>query len=347
MDADCTSTLALSQRQTMGMVGTEMRILICHYNPDQGGGAESAVRDQKKALELRGHEVMVEHQMPERAYRRWAPDIMHFHTIHVTLSLSILQWAQDNHIPHCLSLHDYWPFCSGRMLLRKGDEPCAAVTGLCDERCESCRSDPEVTDLVNGSNAVTFNPYSAAIMERHGVHIACVIPHGIDTGFFRPNWDTQNQTAIMTSSAWPDFLTKGMHVLRAALKKIGREATLVSGKTREVVRNQLQRHGIFVFPSCYEETYGLCLTEAMASGCACIASDVAGPRAQIEDGDTGLLVPPRSPTALAGAIEGLIANDNLRSQLGHNARAWAESFATLERMGQDYEEFYAEVIDGS
>jgi len=323
-----------------------MRVLIVHYNASQGGGAESAIQDQTKALEGLGHEVKIEHLQPERAYVRWKPDIIHFHTIHVGMSLEILQWAQGKGIPHVLSLHDYWPFCSGRMLLAHEDQPCAAVAGKCDGACDGAPSDWKVTELVNDSPTVTFNPYSAHIMEKHGVNVTKVIPHGIDTDYFSPG-DTEPEVMVMTSSAWPEYPTKGMHVLKEALVKIKRTAMIVAHQPREVVRDELRKHAVFVFPSCYEETFGLCLTEAMACGCACVASDVCGPRYQIEDGDTGLLVPPRSSTALAGAIEGLFVNHKLRRELGQNARAWAESCATLERMGKDYEELYEGVIRGN
>ena len=55
----------------------------------------------------------------------------------------------------------------------------------------------------------------------------------------------------------------------------------MAGLPREKVAEGLKKAHIYVFPSVYEETWGLCLNEAMASGCACIASDVAGARAQI------------------------------------------------------------------
>jgi len=323
-----------------------MRVLICHYNPGQGGGAESAVKDQTKALELLGHTVAVEHIHPDRAYARFRPDIIHFHTIHIGMGLKVLQWAQAREIPHCLSLHDYWPFCSDRMLLSHYDQPCAAVNGMCNEQCESTPSDPEVTALVNGSPVVTFNEYSAAIYRRHGIRVDAIIPHGIDVEMFCPDYDKRDGVNIVTSSAWAAYPTKGMHVLKAALQITGRKAKLISGVSREQVRNELQKASVFVFPSCYEETWGLCLTEAMACGCACIASNVCGPRAQIKHGETGLLVPPRDPQALSDAIEWLLYDGKMRDDVGLNACVWARENCNLERMGRDYEAFYSEVIHG-
>ena len=327
-----------------------MKILIVHYNPaapGQAGGAESAIRDQRLALERLGCEVETEFSQPERAYVRFRPDIVHFHTIHVQMGLNVLQWAQRAGVKHCLSLHDYWPFCSGRMLLKKGDQSCSAVTGLCDGRCEGVPSDPEVAELVNGSPVVTFNPNSAAIYRRHGIRVDAVIPHAIDTNFFAPDPSKRTDVHIMTHSAWPQFPTKGMHILRAALKEIGAKARLVTGLPREAVRDELQSAAIHVFPSCYEETWGLCLTEAMACGCACIASDVCGPKAQIEHGVNGLLFPNRDSHALAMHLKRLLENDEEREWIGAVARNWAVTHCNLERMGRDYLAFYKAVINGT
>lgn len=327
-----------------------MKILIVHYNPGapgQGaGGAESAVVDQKAALEARGHEVRVAYHHPERAYASFRPDITHFHTIHVGLGLQVLLWAQQHGIPHCLSLHDYWPFCTGRMLLARHDQPCAAVRGLCDGKCDSGPSEPRVRAIVNRSPVVTFNPYSAEIYRRHGVRVDVVIPHAIDTERFRPDLSARETGSIVSMSAWPNAPTKGIHVWRAALERAGLRGRIITGVPRELVPAALQRADIFVFPSCYEETWGLCLTEAMACGAACIASDVCGPRAQIEHGVTGLLVPPRDVGALADAMTTLLADGGRRREMGDRARAWVENHCALDRMAQDYEAFYMRIAGG-
>lgn len=329
-----------------------MKVLIVHYNPGTGGGAESAVRDQRKALEFCGHEVAVEYAHPERAWVRFRPDIVHFHTIHVGLGLDILRWAQSRGIPHCLSLHDYWPFCQDRMLMKYGaapgseaDEPCAAVEGLCDGQCARAPAPDGVRELLQGTPLVTFNPDSAAIFERHGIHIAAIIPHGINTEVFSPAPGGQVAEArIVTMSAWAGYNTKGMHILRQALGQIGERAMCITGIPRERVPEELRKASIFVFPSTYQETWGLCLTEAMSTGLACIASNVCGTRAQIEDGLNGLLVPPRDATALAAALRYLIDNPAARREMGQKAREWATDNANLGRMGRNYGRFYNGLI---
>lgn len=334
-----------------------MRIALVHYNPAApgvAGGAESAIRDQKRALEMLGHEVVGCFDHPAALYARWSPDVIHFHTIHVDLGLGVLEWAQDRGIPHCLSLHDYWPFCADRMLMRCGavagsrnDASCAAVEGVCDHRCMNEPTDAGIQALVNRSHTITFNPNSAEIFRRNGIHIDTVIPHGIDTDYFTPAPDEREPGKIVMVSAWPEYNTKGLRVLKAALGKIGAGAKLVSHVPREQVRAELRKAAILVFPSTYEETWGLCLTEGMSSGLACISSNVCGPRAQICDGENGRLFPNRDVDALAGILSELLSDDGECQRLGANARAWAVEHASLGRMGQDYVRFYEELIHGT
>jgi glycosyltransferase involved in cell wall biosynthesis len=63
--------------------------------------------------------------------------------------------------------------------------------------------------------------------------------------------------------------------------------------------------------------------EAMAAGCAIVASNVAGIPQVILDGRTGLLVPEQDPPALAAAICRLLEDEAMRRRLGEGARAAA------------------------
>lgn len=76
---------------------------------------------------------------------------------------------------------------------------------------------------------------------------------------------------------------------------------------------------IFVLPSLYEGL-SFAVLEAMATERAIVATAVDGTIEVIEDGRTGLLVPPGTPAALASAITRLLANAPLRVRLGQAAR---------------------------
>jgi glycosyltransferase involved in cell wall biosynthesis len=66
--------------------------------------------------------------------------------------------------------------------------------------------------------------------------------------------------------------------------------------------------------------------EAMSRGKAVIGSRVGGIPDMVEDGVTGLLVPPGDVAALAAAMQRLIDDDGLRDELGARARADATRY---------------------
>lgn len=72
----------------------------------------------------------------------------------------------------------------------------------------------------------------------------------------------------------------------------------------------------------------LVLLDAMAMGKPIVASDVNGVRDYIDPGETGILVPPKDPEALARALEAVAESPRLRTRLGVNAqRAAATEFS--------------------
>jgi glycosyltransferase involved in cell wall biosynthesis len=68
------------------------------------------------------------------------------------------------------------------------------------------------------------------------------------------------------------------------------------------------------------EGFGVACLEAMAHGRPVVATDVGGLRDLVADGETGLVVPPRDPVALRGALERLLGDPGLRRQLGAAGR---------------------------
>jgi glycosyltransferase involved in cell wall biosynthesis len=72
------------------------------------------------------------------------------------------------------------------------------------------------------------------------------------------------------------------------------------------------------------------ILEAMAMGKAVIVSHTVGQRDVIEDGITGLYVPPGDPSALRSAINRVLADPSLAADLGRNARRTVESTMSLD-----------------
>jgi glycosyltransferase involved in cell wall biosynthesis len=101
-----------------------------------------------------------------------------------------------------------------------------------------------------------------------------------------------------------------------------------------------ERAAVVVVPS-RREGYGMVAREAMAHGRPVVATSVGGLAAAVEDGVTGLLVPPGDAGALRVATERLLSDAALRARLGEAARSRIASTSTgataaaLERVYAD------------
>lgn len=100
---------------------------------------------------------------------------------------------------------------------------------------------------------------------------------------------------------------------------------------------------VVVVPSRWE---GFCLAavEGMASGRPVVASNVDALREVIVDGETGLLVPPDDPAALARAIVSVLDDPDRAAALGAGGRARAERAFPVDRMIESTADVYADLL---
>jgi glycosyltransferase involved in cell wall biosynthesis len=85
-------------------------------------------------------------------------------------------------------------------------------------------------------------------------------------------------------------------------------------------RKLLWASDAFAMPS-LKEGLGVAALEAMATALPVIASDVGGLSELVENGSSGILVPPGNPQEIASALERLSSSSELRSRMGAAARA--------------------------
>jgi glycosyltransferase involved in cell wall biosynthesis len=99
---------------------------------------------------------------------------------------------------------------------------------------------------------------------------------------------------------------------------------------------------VFVLPS-WTEGMPITVLEAMAHRRPVVATTVGGTPELVLDGETGLLVPPRDPEALAEALRSLVADPQRARRLGEAGYARVAERFTVERMTTRVLEVYDEV----
>ncbi|MFI5273320.1 MAG: glycosyltransferase family 4 protein [Ktedonobacterales bacterium] len=127
---------------------------------------------------------------------------------------------------------------------------------------------------------------------------------------------------------------------RAAALGLEHAVTFMGHISRAAVRQALAAADIAVLPS-LAEGLPLVLLEAMAQGRPTIASRVGAVGSVIADGQTGVLVPPARPRALARALASLVRDPEAARQMGARARTQAlaeyDSRLMVERFEQTFE----------
>ena len=103
---------------------------------------------------------------------------------------------------------------------------------------------------------------------------------------------------------------------------------------RTDVPNLLASLDVLVLPSYAHEGIPQIILQAQAMGCAVVATTIGGIPEVVEDGITGLLVPPRDTEALAEKIGKLLDDPALSARLGQNARAHIVKSYSLDAMGE-------------
>jgi D-inositol-3-phosphate glycosyltransferase len=95
------------------------------------------------------------------------------------------------------------------------------------------------------------------------------------------------------------------------------------------------------------EPFGRVLLEAMAAGRPVIAPREGGPLEIVSDGETGLLVPPRDPDALAAAMVSLLEDPARRAAMSRAARARVSAVFDIDGHARAVAEVFDDVLSRS
>ncbi|HEU5416282.1 MAG TPA: glycogen synthase [Streptosporangiaceae bacterium] len=284
-------------------------------------------------------------------------DLVHSHTWYASLAGFLASRLYG--IPHVLTAHSLEPLRPWKAEQLGGGY---ALSSWCERT--AIESADAVIAVSDGMRADILSAYPAAAPDR--VH---VIRNGIDTTQYAPDPGTGVLARYGIDPARPSVVfvgrvtrQKGLPVLLRAARQLDPAAQLVLcagqadtpelaaevaelaahlSRTRpgviwipqmlartEVI--QILSHATaFACPSLYEPL-GIVNLEAMACSAAVVASAVGGIPEVVDDGRTGLLVPPDDPAALAGALNELVTDPARAAAMGAAGRrraiaefAWA------------------------
>jgi glycogen synthase len=112
----------------------------------------------------------------------------------------------------------------------------------------------------------------------------------------------------------------------------------------EVVKQLYSHAAVFCCPSVYEP-FGLINLEAMACETPVVASAVGGILEVVEDGKTGLLVPPSRPDELAAALTRVLGDSGMARAMGQAGRKRVEEKFSWASVAARTQEVYGDAID--
>jgi glycosyltransferase involved in cell wall biosynthesis len=109
-------------------------------------------------------------------------------------------------------------------------------------------------------------------------------------------------------------------------------------------RSYLSTFDVFALPSRFEG-FPLAVLEALLARSAVVAADVGSVAEVVLDGETGFLVPPEDPVALARAIRHFLSDGGLRRRLGEQGRQLVLERFTAAHMTRAFESLYANLLN--
>lgn len=310
--------------------------------------------------------------------RRFRPDVVHAYG---WLAHSAAAALVGKRVPLVLSLHDYGNACSIFTLVRHG-RACSGPAPLkCLDCAGSVYGYPKAAVAVGSVFGVrpllrrrvdaihSVNRLAAELIER--ALDEPDLPVEVIPNFLDDEAREQPDEAILAQLPDRPFILyvghlrgyKGINELLAAYRRLQNPPPLVLVGTRgpdtpakfppgvttltyvpHATVMELWRRALFaVSPSLAPETGPLVAQEAMSVGRAVIGTRIGGYEDLIDDGETGLLVPPGDAEALAEAMRSLIEDGELRERIGEQAAQRALAF-TPEAAVPEMERLYTRVL---
>lgn len=214
--------------------------------------------------------------------------------------------------------------------------------------------------IYSGVDTARFHPNTDGIKVRFEAKIPQDVPLVVMVARFQPvkGHHTFQAMARQVALQIPEahFLVAGEDTFGIAKDESYRQTMLDAIKTdlllrkrfhyigfRDDVERVLAAADVVVCASEFE-SYGKVNLEAMASGKAVVSTNRGGPSETILHNETGLLVPPNDPQALAMQVIHLLRHPDERSRLGENGRKRVEEVFSAETSAEKYATFFHNLL---
>ena len=312
---------------------------------------------------------------------KWRPDVVHVHNTFPLVSASVLRTCRRAGVPVVATLHNYRLLCAGGSFFRDGAvcHDCVGTRHLsgvrhgCYRESRLATAPVALANVLHGRRWRNVDLLLTLSSAQRELFVAAGYP--AERVRVKPNFVAEGQRRDVGRPGG-HFLylgrlaaTKGIPVLMEAWERYeegGGRTTLkiagagpledelaawASGRAVELLGHlpaaacaELVRSArAVVLPSVWEETFGLVVIEAMAAGVPTVATAHASFLDLVDDGRSGLLVPPADPDGLAGALGRLARDDELSVRLGEAARQRYLAEYTPERNLELLEDAYLTV----
>lgn len=205
--------------------------------------------------------------------------------------------------------------------------------------------------IYNGADEEKFiSTENSALKERLGIQTTEAVVGTVSSLYRHKGHEYLLQAVPLVLDVFPStkFLIVGDGPLRKKLedqaKGLNIEAHLVFTGRRKDIPDLLSTMDIFVLPSCSREGLGISIIEAMASGKPVVGTKIGGIAEVVDHEQTGYLVPPQNPDALAKAIVNLLQSPQRAKEMGRRGRRKFEERFTRRKMLAEVEDLYLSLM---
>ena len=132
--------------------------------------------------------------------------------------------------------------------------------------------------------------------------------------------------------------------IRAQIERLGLTAEVRMLGFRDDLLDVFRSLNLFVIPTVEGDTIPQVLMQALAIGLPVVSTTTGSIPDVVAEGESGFLVPPRDPDALADRIVRLLQDAELRAAMGRRGRHTVEQSYSIDRMVDELEQVYRKVI---